>query len=179
MKTTISFLSLLFLIIGCHSCQLYDTPLPKTELEKLPPATQEGKGTCGCLMNGKAWFTKAWSDAAGDYQLGSLSFGGSVYQPSQSMGINLHDQLNLPELGVGTYDLVPNAPYDPSVSFYVTHSCYYGGWSSNPTIDGKLTITKFDKSNYIISGLFEFTLVLQGCDTLKITDGRFDMEYAP
>ena len=180
MKTSISSLSLL-LLIGCHSCQLLDTPLPKTELEKLPPATQEGKGTFGCLVNGKAWFTKSYTAATGDYQLGSLSFGGTIYEPFQNMHINLSDQINLPVLGTGTYDLVPTAPYDPWVVFYVSLSCFYGGLSSNrgDTIDGKLTITKFDKSNYIVSGLFEFTLVHQGCDTLKITDGRFDMEYAP
>ena len=29
-----------------------------TELEKLPPATQTGKNTFGCLVEGKAWVTK-------------------------------------------------------------------------------------------------------------------------
>ena len=34
-----------------------DTPKPLTELEKLPQATQSGKHTFGCLVDGKAWVT--------------------------------------------------------------------------------------------------------------------------
>ena len=49
---------------------LFNTPKPKTELEKLPPATQEGKETWGCLINSKAWNETI---AAGHYQNGSLA----------------------------------------------------------------------------------------------------------
>jgi hypothetical protein len=41
---------------------------------------------------------------------------------------------------------------------------------------GSLTITKFDLKNEIISGTFEFTLYRQDCDTIKFTQGRFDMK---
>ncbi len=33
-------------------------PPPKTELEKLPPITQTGANTFGCLLNGVAWIPK-------------------------------------------------------------------------------------------------------------------------
>jgi len=42
--------------------------------------------------------------------------------------------------------------------------------------NGYLKITKYDLSNGIVSGEFEFTLYDStiGCDTIKITQGRFD-----
>lgn len=41
-------------------------------------------------------------------------------------------------------------------------------------LDGILAITRFDRSQGIVSGTFAFKLYKQGCDTLKITQGRFD-----
>lgn len=37
-----------------------------------------------------------------------------------------------------------------------------------------MSITRFDLSMGIISGTFEFTLSKTGCETISITDGRFD-----
>ncbi len=53
MKTLISFL-LLVSFGGLCSCELISNNEPKTELEKLPPITQEGKNTFGYLVNGEA-----------------------------------------------------------------------------------------------------------------------------
>lgn len=36
-------------------CKLQKNKPTKTELEKLPPITQIGANTFGCLINGKAW----------------------------------------------------------------------------------------------------------------------------
>ena len=178
MKTLINILCL-FLLAGCNSCELNDiTKQPKTELEKLPPATQEGKYTFGCLVNGKAWYT--YSGAYSDYQLGSLSIGATVIDLDQSIGINLREKMGDPVLNTGTYSLLSSSSYSPTVSFLVTNFCFYGT-TTNPQdlLNGSLSITKFDKSNYIISGTFNFTFAHMGCDTLKVTDGRFDIEYAP
>lgn len=179
MKTSISSLSLL-LLIGCHSCQLLDTPLPKTELEKLPPATQEGKGTFGCLVNGKAWFTKSYTNAGGAYQLGHLGIYGIVDIPHLSMGIDLWDIIGRPILTTGSYSLLATAPHNASASVFKSLTCMYGGSSSREDVlSGQLVISKLDKSKYIVSGTFEFTIAHPGCDTLRITDGRFDIPYAP
>jgi hypothetical protein len=37
--------------------------------------------------------------------------------------------------------------------------------------------SKIDRTNYILSGTFEFSAVTENCDTVKITDGRFDVHY--
>ena len=174
MKTSISSLSLLLLLIGCHSCQLLDTPLPKTELEKLPPATQEGKDTFGCLVNGKAWVTQGHTNAGGSYQLGHLGIYGSVYSPTEDIGMHLYDNIGGLELTTGAYSLLASAPHDPYVRVFKSLVCMYEN-----IISGQWVITKLDKSKYIVSGTFEFNIAHAGCDTLEITNGRFDIKYAP
>jgi hypothetical protein len=48
-------LILILLTAFTLSCCSKDDNKPKTELEKLPPATQTGKNTFGCLLDGKAF----------------------------------------------------------------------------------------------------------------------------
>ena len=43
---------------------------------------------------------------------------------------------------------------------------------------GTMNILKFDTINFIISGTFEFTIGTSVCDTIKITEGRFDLKFA-
>jgi hypothetical protein len=43
--------------------------------------------------------------------------------------------------------------------------------------EGILTVTKLDLQKHIVSGIFEFTLYRPGCDTIKVTDGRFDLKF--
>lgn len=40
---------------------------------------------------------------------------------------------------------------------------------------GELKITKLDRENFIISGTFWFTAVNDQGDTIRVTDGRFDV----
>ncbi len=183
MKPTLQILLTVFFCscISLENCTLSDNdPKPKTELEKLPPVTQEGKNTFGCLVNGKAWYTNSTIDAGGDYQLGSLYLYGIQDTPSQGISLNLREESSDPLISTGTYSLLPSALYSPYVSFRYSSNCIYGGTDyPNSVIFGALTITKFDKVKYIISGLFEFTITHPECDTLEITNGRFDIRYAP
>lgn len=159
-------------LVGCEGCE--NNPTPKTELEKLPPATQKGKNTFGCLVNGKAWVTKTSIDAVAFYQEGTFSIGADISSPGQSIG------LSIVELGTytfqeGNFDLtnIPNA----AAEFTSQNSiiCFY---EMENTLNGQLTLTRVDRSNLIVSGLFEFTTVVSECDTIKVTDGRFDLTYA-
>src|SRR5690625_5713030 len=45
------------------------------------------------------------------------------------------------------------------------------------TFEGSIIYTKIDRKNFILSGEFEFSAVNDECDTVYITDGRFDMQY--
>lgn len=60
-------LSLFLCTVALTSLSDCDRDEPKTELEKLPPITQEGKNTFGCLVNDIAWVTKTSIDAYAVY----------------------------------------------------------------------------------------------------------------
>jgi len=57
-------------------------------------------------------------------------------------------------------------------------SCTVDAFDTSIFRNGELVITEFDKTNQIISGTFDFALFNNKCgDTIKITNGRFDMKY--
>ena len=154
-----------------QSCCNEDHPAPLTELEKLPAPTRTGKQTFGCLLNGVAFVTNSTSDAYAVFQRGILSLAGED-SPHQWVGIILSENgTNI--LEAGTYDLT-SLPYQEAKAYY--GDCYY---YEEHTLDGTITITMFDKVNWIVSGTFNFTTVAPGCDTLKVTNGRFDIKYIP
>ena len=49
--------------------------------------------------------------------------------------------------------------------------------STSIDFPGVITITNFDPENFIISGTFEFTVLDNDDNEIKITDGRFDLKY--
>lgn len=50
-------------------------------------------------------------------------------------------------------------------------------YNTNTIVNGELTIKRLDEINQIVSGTFWFNAVNDNADTVKITDGRFDMHY--
>jgi hypothetical protein len=172
---SLKLLLLVTIFIFNQSCDLFKSndPKPKTELEKLPPATQTGKNTFGCLVNGKAWVPKTSVDAYAVYQSGILTIAGEVENPNtQSISIVLEENGNI--INVGEYPL--NEPPYFEGKVFLSLECMYEGAD---VISGTIQITKFDKSNYIISGLFEFTTEKEFCEKLVIKNGRFDLRYIP
>lgn len=167
-------LSLVFLL-GCDGCDPDDPePTPKTELEKLPPETQEGKNTFGCLVNGKAWVVVSSTRASGVYQAGILSISGSILKPQvQDIAINIEEVSDPIEVG-REYDLT-SIPNNRATIFY-SLDCQY---EAENTVSGNLIITRLDRVNHIVAGVFSFVTSITGCDTLTITHGRFDIQYIP
>ena len=50
-------------------------------------------------------------------------------------------------------------------------------YQANLFQEGKMSISKLDNVNRIISGTFSCSIIHAGCDTLKITEGRFDFKF--
>jgi hypothetical protein len=170
-----TLLLLLGTIASLESCDLFEkNSKPKTELEKLPPATQEGKNTFGCLVDGKAWVTRSSIDASAFYQEGVLSITATLINKVFNQGIIIglfEDNLETKEYLLSEYpqmfglveDIRNNCDYVTSISY-----------------EGKLVITHFDQINFIISGTLEFEAYSDDCDKIiKVTHGRFDLNYAP
>lgn len=75
------FLSTLLALLNfCTSCNILfkNDDEPKTELEKLPPATQSGENTFGCLIDGTALVVVNSLDMGAINQRGILQFGGDA-----------------------------------------------------------------------------------------------------
>lgn len=158
-------------LLGYDQCE---PETPVTELEKLPLATQEGKNTFGCLINGKAWVTKTSIDDYAFYQNMILGIGSSVRNQTQSqmMLFTIADRVT----AGSTYDLTDNTRSIAQFSWQpLTGDCRYDPES---VLAGNLTISKFDPVNLIVSGSFEFITHTPACDTVRVTNGRFDFTYA-
>ena len=173
----IHILLLTTFVISC--CNKDDDPQPVSELEKLPPATQTGANKIGCLLDSKAflpgnynnskncfyqfvdgeyYFVMTFNNKDTNFDLTSLIVASKKNQISQG----------------GIYDL-----YE-----YIDGN-YYGGYSFNAfnptntssTHTGKLTITKLDTVNHIVSGTFWFDILDYQGNLHQIREGRFDMQY--
>jgi hypothetical protein len=98
MKTLVLFAVVMAIRGGCRLFKS-DDPEPKTELEKLPPITQEGKNTFGCLVNGTAFVVTNTSNMVTIYQGGSLELSGGIYIDKKVMTygfllVNSWNQIN-------------------------------------------------------------------------------------
>ena len=167
-------------------CKKTKTDIPLTELEKLPPITQTGANTFGCLVDGVAWLPNGNRPQNGGpniqvyvdptFQGGRFSITGNKYnEQNQYIGIgsfrcttsglyNFDSSFN----GLQFYRNIPN-------SNYVDYSTNDFGIYKK----GFINITKYDLSTGIFSGTFEGRLYkLNGSygDTIKITNGRFDVK---
>ncbi len=171
MKTLYSYIILL--LVGCSACKT-DALSPK---EELPPATQEGLNTFGCLVNGEVWVPR-----------------GSINPSISKFTFYYDDEL----LNVAATRTIGSKDISQSVSFRIEDCSYTGRYElttiesararfsdlkkacmyqTDSTQTGTLTITKLDTINHIIAGAFEFTVWTEACDTIRVTDGRFDIQY--
>ncbi|MBK0403149.1 hypothetical protein I5M27_09145 [Adhaeribacter sp. BT258] len=177
MKRYLIFVFPLFL----YSCNWFKPVPPQDDLTQLPPETQEGKDTFGCLVNGQVWRNQGeevWGprDLQGGYHQGAFSISADKIIEPLSEGIAIHISKHFH--GVGLYQLSANFNTNGTQYALYSHSdaCEYITDSLNI---GILEITRFDSiSPYIVSGRFHFTVSTPGCDTVRITEGRFDHKYA-
>lgn len=151
----------------------------------LPPATQEGKNTCGFLVNGKIWTPRGDNGYPNlscsydeTYNGGTLGLSGYRYENNSTTSTHfVVGGNNLSSVGIYKLNLSSNQEGRYSIAIRPTGSCFYEWYDTVPNHNAFLNITKLDKVNRIVSGTFEFALVKPGCDTIRITKGRFDMKF--
>ena len=151
--------------------------------DQLPPATQTGANTFGCLVNGKVFIPKGY-DGIGrpnphvqyDYDLNGqpyLSIKTFQFPTTISSGIFVGFQFLQ---NTGMYSL------KDSFSFLLgTPSTYdnCGSISNDPNTfsDGGGMVTRLDIPSRIISGTFDFKYKTLQYDTVFVTEGRFDIKF--
>lgn len=157
----------------------------KETYDPLPPATQEGKGTLACRIDGEVWQPRS-----SDFKSGSTSarylkknntlFLGGFNDRTQK-GIVLALANYKGQTGVYNLDsLCDDLPRvcanvgGFSTDKYATFKESY--WTSS-RFKGKVEITKHTDDG-IVSGSFDFEAQNRKTgEVVKITDGRFDMIY--
>jgi hypothetical protein len=140
----------------------------------LPEMTKVGANTMGCLINGDAWVAQVCpgsvlTDVHADWGLpdGGLTLSGTKHMPPEYKSL---------VLSMSVDSLFNKGTYDLAYSYYGNHInlCQY--YADSTWTTGTMTITEFDRTNYIIAGTFECVLYSNDCeDTLIITNGRFDV----
>ena len=171
---------MLFAVSGIFAtCKKSNTE--PSELSKLPPATQIGANTFGCLVNGKAYIPKGY-DGTGRSNpkiLLDMGFSGLPYLQIEANQFDKYNEgegsiiINIAEIkGAGSYtglnfDFFANCPK-------IIENCYTEPFNNRIIKFGEAFITGF--SNNLISGTFKAKFKAPNCDTVYITEGRFDFK---
>ena len=179
MKRKLLLYAALLTLTQCSKCK--NDPTPADPAAQLPPATQIGANTFGCLVNGQPYTPSGYngtSNYAVLYDQGPnganlniltyrIAGTGSQYINLSCGPVTIARKFSLDiPVTEGTAAYVNTAGQFPCNS-------YEGNQAPNYR-RGQLIITRLDPQAGIISGTFEFTLAKPGCDTIKVTQGRFD-----
>lgn len=177
-------LLLLFLATFAISCcNKGDDDQPKTELEKLPPATQTGANTAGCLVNGVAFLPK------GNFATGNLTCN---YIDGKDFSLQISEKINgrIRSLFVASYNqnlhdnigvVFQLKEYGANSKFgeFVIYNADFSEehYQSTTLITGELKITYHNFNQAILSGTFWFDAVNSEGKKVEVRNGRFDMHY--
>ena len=178
MKTKLPLYLALLLLTQCSKCKK-DDPAP---VDQLPPATQSGANTFGCLVNGQPYTPQGRVGLGSNFDLSyDPGFNGGALIVRTYMAKTINDRKYLSVLGMhiartGSY---PFSSANEANAFYsdlfVPLPCDdYDSREPGTFSQGNLTVTRLDLAAGIVAGTFSFKLYHPGCDTLRVTQGRFD-----
>lgn len=183
MKPTFSLLALLLVFLSA-ACK-------KEEVDTLPKATQDGRGTMGCLVDGKAWTPYVSPRLGGGSLFIAYWRTGAGSHPSLTMFFNRDTQDDRPASSI--YFFTPNVTGPNSVALdqlanpmLASANPAYANFTDSktglevyhitgPTATGQLTLTRFDTVARIASGTFHFQGRATNGTLVSVTDGRFDV----
>ncbi len=173
-----------FILSCAFSCDEDDPPKPPTQL---PPITQTGAYTFGCLLDGEVWLPKSYSISIVnpsavlfvDYSTGLFKIIATHDRknedsPKQVMGfylyhINRHDSIYWDTVDTNSFFAMEILPPNTGGA----NKSYMSLSNSNSWI----YLSRFDTINRIASGTFSVDLlnVDDDQDTVHIREGRFDV----
>lgn len=177
MKHSFLFITVPFILLtsSCHK-----SPVVLDNPYGLPDATQTGAGTFACRINGENYIAAygiytEHGGVIGDTLGATGQFKAGRFYYILSFGIFKNLQVG------STYSLSDTV--NTYCLFGTDSTCHDIGKSTAiyPHI-GTLTITKMDTTHHttstnIISGTFNCKVPIPDCDTLDVTDGRFDLSF--
>lgn len=171
------FLFTISLTLSC--CNNDDDNNSQNPIDQLPPATQTGENTFGCLLDGEVFIPGGGTNPLDSvYQFVNGGYYFSVQGNSRD-NQNILRRISIAVLNIeltqgNTYSLLENEDGNATGRFF------FGTLSNNTSVNnsGELTINKLDTDNQIVSGIFWFDVIhpLTG-EIAEIREGRFDMQY--
>lgn len=171
--------SLILLSSSCRKNKI------KEPVDQLPPETQTGANTFGCLIDGKVFIPKGdplggpVKKAQYQYINGRQGFNVSARYSDGKIGKVIGISGDSIQITIGTFNLA-SVGAGQFVGGYT-----YSDLNTIPGIQygttdinrGELRITKFDTINQLVSGTFWFDAKNSSGQIVQIRDGRFDMPY--
>ncbi len=153
----------------CEGCE--DDEQYQKERERvwtaLPEATQKGANTIGCYIDGRLWAT------------GDIGYIGNLKMSFKAMKA----EYNYPTLNIAAHSADGGYIYlrvlspKEGVSMKINKIGVIPSYDSYYGYDiGEIFITKLDTVQKIVSGHFSADIEVLPSDTVRVTDGRFDMK---
>ncbi|MBK9211512.1 MAG: hypothetical protein IPO14_00740 [Saprospiraceae bacterium] len=174
MKNILTILTSVAIILSlASSCKKEKMP------DALPPITTEGKGTFGCKINGEIWIPKTQDEFLGTNfnlyaaweatpQRISVIASKRYDDYAQEFAIYIYEPITM---GVLDTNVISMRYIDVNISIDYYHNYMYKKFTN-------FIITRYDKTNRIVSGTFEGLLVKSITkDSIRITEGRFDVRF--
>ncbi len=163
-------MSLLVLCISLLACK-------KDKEEVMPDYSMTGSNTFAAFVNGQLWVPKGRPSTFQpnlqliyDPNYNGGSFDIRAYRVNENSNTHELIAMNISQVDrTGLYNL---GNRQEGRVLYESNKCIYEG--DEGEVEGVLEITKLDLQNGIIAGKFEFTLIKTDCDTVRVTEGRFD-----
>jgi hypothetical protein len=153
------------------------TPEPETDIPGLPPKTQTGAETFGCMINGQPWTlgkTACFSCPRLVLDLSNLRLSPGILFNLRAQDEKFYVSVSAPISVNGLGE------YTNGVGFFFSRrndpSCSVASYEATYE-QGKIVITRFDTQARIVSGTFEGAIYKPNCDTVKFTNGRFDVKF--
>ncbi|MBL7780923.1 MAG: hypothetical protein JNM22_06875 [Saprospiraceae bacterium] len=176
-------------IVSCHKEETLQTIDPGiVDYSGLPAATQTGVNTFGCEIGGEVWvprvpiLTITYTDITSTVFEKDNSGSGSVtcYLVDIEKQQDNRLQITFPPT---YFQSVRNCDPTPGVfaQFRDSNGELYQS-NYHPSPENCVTITHIDTVQNIVSGVFNFIVYNNATDLndkISITDGRFDLKYAP
>ena len=176
MKNLLILFASLFILTCCDK----DDDKPKKPIDKLPPATQNGANTAGCLVNGEAFLPKGnlQNRLVCNYIDGkdfNISIGEKINDKIRSLNVISYND----NLTVGKIYQLKEFGADSKFGEYIIYNQDFSKieYRTNSSIIGELKITSHNFDKATLSGTFWFDAVNSAGEKVEIREGRFDMEY--
>ncbi len=165
----------LFLAVLLISCD-------KTPKEpKLPAATQIGANTFGYRFNERVWIPESDKKPLNPHTKLLYEFEpyrNSGYFQITATNYNRGGFVRLFSNIAGQPGTYPIGRLDSTHATLIDvgNTCVYYSEDKDTYCQGSITLSRVDYEAGILSGTFAFTIYKPGCDTFKVTDGRFDLK---